>query len=487
MPHFKEPVTNRNQVMLFPPSLDELVPLESEVRLLDEAMESMDWSGLEGSYCQTGRPAYHPKRLAKALVYAYSKGVRSSRRIAELVLNDVRFIWLCEGERPDFHTIARFRKEKFGELSDLFVGSVRLCAEAGLVLLSSVSTDGSKFRAEVSRSSLYDEDRINSEREEIERILGEAEAVDAEEDRLYGGWDGCELPEEMKDPIARRERLAQLADEMRKQNRKIVSSTDPECRMMKSAEGVQPSYNVQAAVDSANQIIVAASVTNAETDHEQLPELLDQVEENTGLSPGVVLADSGYSSESTLIDLRNRVQEALIPACGEHKKEVLRGLFASENFEWDRERDVLICPAGKELVFRDEHRKGGGTYRRYAARGCCSCSFRAECVPPGRVSRCVSRSLIFDLRRDMRHKLDSPEGKALFAVRKKTVEPVFGRIKYNWGIKSFILRGLNGAATEVYLIATAHNLMKWVAARAASALFRSHPPNQITLACCPAS
>jgi transposase len=484
MPHFKERRSSRGQVMLFPPSLDELVPLESEVRLLDEAMESMDWSGLESSYSEIGRPAYHPKIVAKALVYAYSKGIRSSRRIAELVTNDVRVMWLCEGEKPDYHTIARFRKERFGELGELFVESVHLCARAGLVLLRNVSADGSKLHADVSRSSLYDEERIAKERDEVDRILREAEAVDAEEARLYGDWDGCELPEQMKDPELRRQKLAELAEELREQKRKMISATDPECRMMMSNEGLQPAYNVQTVVDSEDQIIVATSVTNAETDHGQLPELLDQVEENTGLSPGVVLADSGYSSESTLIDLGKRGQEALIPACGEHKKQAATNRFASENFELDRERDVLTCPAGRELVFRDEHRKGGGTYRRYSAIGCRSCRFHAECVPLGRASRCVSRSVISELRRDMRQKLNTPEGKALFASRKATVEPVFGRIKQNWGMRRFVLRGLNGAAAEVYLAATAHNLMKWVAAQAAYAFLRISGSSRTTWAHC---
>jgi len=484
MPHFKEPASSRGQVMLFPPSLDELVPLESEVRLLDEAMDSMDWSILESSYSEIGRPAYHPRAVAKALVYAYSKGIRSSRRIAEMVANDVRFIWLCEGDRPDYHTIARFRKDKFGELGELFVESVRLCARAGLVLLRSVSADGSKLRANVSRSSLYDEERLCKEREAIERILREAEAVDAEEDQLYGDRDGCELPEEMKDPVVRRQKLAELAEQLREQKRKTISESDPECRMMMSTQGVHPAYNVQAAVDAENQVIVAASVTNAERDHEQLPELLDQMEENTGLSAGVVLADAGYSSESTLTELALRGQEALIPACGDHKNQAVTSPFAADKFELNRKRDVLVCPAGRELGFRHEHRKGSGTYRRYAATGCRSCRFHSECVPSGRASRCVDRSVIAELRRDMRQKLNTPEGKALFAARKATVEPVFGRIKQNWGMRRLVLRGLNGAAAEVYLAATAHNLMKWVAAQAADALSRILQSNTMTRAHC---
>ena len=121
----REPLYDRDQGWLFPPSLDDLVSADSEVRLVDSAMECLDWSQLESSYSNRGRPAYSPRVLAKVLVYAYSKGVRSSRKIGELVRNDVRFMWLAKMERPDFHTIARFRKDRFSELGELFGESVR--------------------------------------------------------------------------------------------------------------------------------------------------------------------------------------------------------------------------------------------------------------------------------------------------------------------------------------------------------------------------
>jgi len=207
MPRFKEPAQDPNQQWLFPPSLDDLVPAGSEVRLLSDAMDEMGWSALEGSYSETGRPAYHPRILAKVLVYAYSRGTRSSRRIEELVENDVRFMWLARGERPDFHTIARFRREKFCEIGVLLAESVRLCAAAGLVLLEWVAVDGTKVRANASKSSMYSADRLEAEREAIERVLREAEEVDEEEDRLYGEGNGREIPGEMRDPESRRRKL----------------------------------------------------------------------------------------------------------------------------------------------------------------------------------------------------------------------------------------------------------------------------------------
>ncbi len=464
----KEPLYDRDQGWLFPPSLDDLVSADSEVRLVDSAMECLDWSKVESSYSDRGRPAYSPRVLAKVLVYAYSKGVRSSRKIAELVRNDVRFMWLAKMERPDFHTIARFRKDRFGELGELFGESVRLCAGAGLVLLSSVSVDGTKVAADVSKSSLYDQDRIARERSMVDEILHEAEEVDACEDREYGDWDGQSMPEEMKDPEVRRKRLEELAGRMRDEKCKQMSATDPDCRMMHTGRGnVQPCYNVQAAVDSANQIVVAADVTNAARDSAQLPGMVEQVRENVGMCPDVVLADAGYSSESSLTGLSEMGQEALVPACGEPRCGSKVGL-SSDAFVRDRKRDVLICPMGKKLGFMGEHRAGSGRYRRYSARGCKSCDLYEQCVPSGRGSRQVSLSVIADLREAMRRKLDSADGKRAFALRKYTVEPVFGHFKRNLGFDRFMLRGLAGVAAEVYLVATAHNIMKWATAQLSS-------------------
>lgn len=465
MPRFREPKQDRKQVWLFPPSLEELVPLDSEVRLLDEAMDQMDWSSLEDSYSETGRPAYDPRIVSKVLVYAYCKGIRSSRRIEELSANDVRFMWLSEGERPDFHTIARFRKDKFGELSCLFVESVRLCARAGLVLLNAVAIDGTKLRADVSSSSLHTPEQISGEIAAIERILREAEEADCREDDLYGDNNGRQLPDEMRDMASRREKLAQLACEMREQDRKVISETDPECRLMRNGDGVvRACYNVQVAVDSKSQVIVAADVTTAEVDHELLPGMLEQVKENAGVSPDVVLADAGYSSESTLKALEAAGQDALIPASGQARCVKHNMDFSAERFVHDSERDVLTCPCGKELRFLRENRKGGGVYRVYGATGCRGCAHHCKCVPSGRASRVVNVSVIADLRRAMRDKLASQDGRKLFGLRKTTVEPVFGQMKHNAKFDRFGLRGMSGALAETYLMTTAHNVMKWVSA-----------------------
>jgi hypothetical protein len=213
-----------------------------------------------------GGRAYPPRVLARLLVYAYSKGVRSSRKIEELAKCDVRYMWLAGGLTPDHQTIARFGREKFSELSELFADSVRVCAEAGLLTLRVGVTDGSKIEANASRRSFYDEKRVDQERAAIEAVLREAEAVDEEEDRAGRGV----ISEELLSAEARKARLDEISERLKESKRKAVSASDPDCRMMKCDERIRPSFNVQAVVDGDSQVVAAVRVTEAEHDHGQL-------------------------------------------------------------------------------------------------------------------------------------------------------------------------------------------------------------------------
>ena len=214
MPQFKQMPCDPKQMWLVAPSLDEMVGLDSDVRALSEAMDRLDWSAMEGTYSETGCPAYPPCVMTKLLVYAYSKGVRSSRKIEELVEHDVRYMWLGGQLKPDFRTIARFRKEKFNEVSELFADSVRLCKEAGLVSMQVVAIDGTKVAANAGKKSVYDAKRLEREREAVERVLREAEEVDASEDAQYGDSNGREIPEHLRDAQKRKEKLDEIAQRL---------------------------------------------------------------------------------------------------------------------------------------------------------------------------------------------------------------------------------------------------------------------------------
>jgi len=397
MPRFKMPVAP-TQMWLLPPSLDDMLPKDVIVRVLSDVMNELDWSKMEEGYSNgAGRPAYWPRVMTKILVYAYSNGIMSSRKIEELVEYDLRYVWLAGGLKPDFHTIARFRKDKWDELALLFADSSRVCKDMGLVLLHEVSIDGTKLEANAGHKTVYDRKRLEREIEEMKILLRDAEEADRAEDALYGDGNGRELPEELVDAKKRKAKLEKLSEKLSKSGEKFISAADEESTMVKTKAGVAPGFNVQAAVDSANQIILAAKVIAIPHDHGQLPEMLDEVKKNTGLSPCVVLADNGYCDEATLKALDERGQAALLPVKEQPQKRKNNGLFSSKCFLPDGQRDVLICPAGRELAFKQEVQTGSGVYRVYAARGCGSCSFQEECVGCGK-SRRIQISSIEPLR-----------------------------------------------------------------------------------------
>lgn len=454
---FKERPQDPKQVMLFAVSVDESVPLDADVRVISEVMDQLDWSGLEASYSNVGCPAYPPDVLTKILVYAYSKGVRSSRKIEELVDNDKRYIWLAGGLKPDHNTIARFRKAKYEHLRELFSQSVRLSTEAGLVLLNVVSVDSTKIAACASKRSLYDAGRVSKELSAIEKILAEAEEVDAAEDQEYGEGNGRQIPDHLRDPVSRRAKLAEIANRL-KEGAKKTSSSEPESRVMKVSGRLRPGYSMQVAVDAASQVIVGMGLTQSANDAGKLSGMIQDLESNTGLSADVVLADRGYSDEQTFAWLDEAKQDAIVVP-KEHPDRYANDLFSSRCFLGADDADELICPAGRRLSFKSEYRTGSGLYRQYCASGCRSCSFCRECAGPDR-SRRVMISSVEHLRQRMRDRLSSSEGRELFSLRKQTVEPVFGQMKSNLGFDRFLVWGRSGATAESALMCLAHNLFK---------------------------
>ena len=455
MPNFRPIPLDPTQIILFPVSVDEAVPADCDARLLGEAMDLLPWREFEASYAETGCPAYPPREMCKLLIYGYSKGVRSSRALEEAAKYDVRLKWLLRGYEPDHCTISRFRKDHEAELKAVYRSTVRLCAEAGLVLLRVVATDGTKIRARASRRSVYGADRLAREAEAIDRVLAEAEAADQAEDEQANG----ELPPQLAEAKQRREKLAEVATQLEATGRRTAVATEPDCRVMKTGDGLRPAYNAQLTVDGAHGVIVAAELTQAENDCGQLAGQLEQVTENVGCRPEMVLADTGYSDEGTFQTLADTGQQALIPPREQPQRASSEDPFSSKYFVRDEQRDALICPAGRELSFRRVARCSSGHYREYTAGDCRDCPFFAQCVrPKGKRGRSVQVSVVEQQREAMRQRLRTPQGKALYRRRQEIGERPIAQIKSNLRFPRFGLAGFGGASAEYWLLCAAHNL-----------------------------
>ena len=397
---------DREQERMLAPSLRQAVEEEPGVLALDAAVEQLDLSGLEACYREVGHPAYPPKVMLKVLIYGYSLGLRASRQLARACRKDDDFRFLAHGLGPDFRTLCRFRRRHAKALKKLFVQTVALCQEAGLVRLGHVAIDGAKVRANRSGRTLKQAQAV------LEEALAEAEQADVE--------------------------LGETGEQ--------AEGEAEECRFMKTREGVWPAYNTQVAVDSAQQVIVAQEVVTAPNDRRQLPELVAQVADNCGAKPAAVSADGGYCSQQAIIQVSETGTALYLPV-GE------RGLG---RMEWVEQEGAFRCPAGQWLrPYRI--REGKQIYRTHRCGGCAQ---RSGCGVRGRLKE-VHVPLASAAVQELTKRMRTPEAKAFYARRKAIVEPVFAHLKHNRGFRRFLLRDREGAGAEWSLACIAYNLAKW--------------------------
>lgn len=431
-----------NEVWLLPPSVQEFVPEGHAAHLVrDIVAEELDLSAILSTYTEPrGYPPYHPAMMVALLLYAYSSGVYSSRRIARGCEERLDFQAVTAMNRPDFRTIGEFRRRHLAALAELFVQVLVLCRRAGLVGLGHVALDGTKLRANASKHKAMSYARMGPAEAglaaEVEGWLAQAEGTDAEEDAALGAdRRGDEMPAWMRDKQRRLQRIRAAKAELEaeawateaaepdpgceadgsprgRRGRKPKhppgvpkpdaqrNFTDPESRIMKGRDGFVQAYNAQAAVDAKAQVILAHHLTNNASDQDGLGPLLDAAAANTKATPVEVSADSGFCSEANLADLAGRG---------------IRGYVATG---------------------RAKHPDGGEERRR----GPLVSAMRRRLRRAGRRSR--------------------------YRLRKQVVEPVFGQIKQARDFRQFLLRGIGKVKHEWALICTAHNLTKLARAAA---------------------
>ena len=452
-------VCDLDQPFLLPPSLQDWLPEGHLARFVADVSHELDLSAIYAEYERNdgrGLSAYHPLLLTRLLLYGYSIGVTSSRAIEKATYDNVAFRYLAADQHPDHDTIASFRQEHLEAFADLFVQVLRLCQKAGLVKLGSIALDGTKMLANASTQHSVSHQRLQEYEQHwkavVARLLMEAEKTDRQEDERFGkGRAGDTLPEELAHAHSRLQRIQQAKAELEreaqqelenaggnqaarkrgrpsKQEQALQPPLDPQQRdkekkrrqrATRKAQGptrqynfVDPdsrvmrdnahkcfvqAYNAQIAVDAHQQIIVAAEITQKTTDREQLLPMVRSVLATTGMIPETVTADAGYWDTISLRD-----------PC-------LQGI------------QVLVCPDG-------------------------------QLQPPG-VPLPPNAPKNQEAMR-MRELLLTPMGKALYLLRKATVEPVFGQIKEARCLRRFRFRGLRSVACEWKLICTTHNLLK---------------------------
>ena len=310
------------QDFLLPPSPRDWLPEDHLAYFVSDLVDELDLSAITAEYEdeERGSPPYHPLMMTKVLVYAYCVGVFSSRKIQRRLAEDVGFRMLAAGNQPDFRTIADFRKLHLGALTGLFEQGLRMALEAGAVQLGRVALDGTKVQANASKHKAMSYGRMREKvrqlRDEVQQVLTQAEATDADEDARDGSdRRGDDLPAELQRRATRLQRIraAKRALEVRARDEAAAAGqapaaakpedkaqynfTDPESRIMHGTGGVVQAYNAQVAVEDTLQLIVGHAVTQETNDKQQLQPMVATIQQQAGDTPDQLLVDSGYCSD----------------------------------------------------------------------------------------------------------------------------------------------------------------------------------------------
>jgi transposase len=455
-----------DEPLLLPPAVQDFVAKDHLARfVLALVMEELNLIEITAAYSsEKGQPPFDPHMMTALLLYAYCRGIYSSRRIAQACRERVDFMSVIALDPPDFRTISNFRKRHLKALAGLFVQVLKLCEKAGLVKLGHVALDGTKIKANASKHKAMSYERMEKRAAELEaevaKWLISAEAADAREDKLYGrdktgeempGWVAdkkrraetiraakAELEAEAKAAAEAKAKEEAAAEEKRQaEGRKKPGPktappssepdpkaqknfTDPESRIMKSKDGFVQAFNAQAAVDAEAQIIVAQGVTQNANDKHQLVPVTDAIETNLGRKPRQLSADSGYCSNANIEALETRGIDGYIAPS--------RAKDAGTT-----EASVAVPPAG---------------------------DFPAASPEPASAPTRVEA---------MREKIKAGGHGSPYRLRKQLPEPVFGQIKQARGFRQFLLRGLEKVCAEWSIVCTVHNLLKLAQRRILSA------------------
>ena len=504
---------NRKQNLLLPPSLDELVPENHMVRVVDAVIDRLDISDILSTYRGGGNSAFNPKMMLKVLVFAYLSNVYSSRRIEELLKRDIYFMWLAGMKRPDFRTINYYRGKRLKEGFDaVFTQVVRLLHEEGFVSLKVQYIDGTKIESVANKYTFvwrgsvekYDA-RLKAKTEALLRQIEQNHAIENQENPV---------PEELtaEEVTKRVERIKEKVDaeNLGKEERKALkqietdavprlnryrgqletmgprnsySKTDPDATFMRMKEDamlngqLKPGYNVQ--ISTENQFITNFGIYQRPTDTLTMISYLESFKARYGMQSEEIVADSGYGSEE---NYEYMFSNGMTPYVKynmfhvEQRRGYRNNPFRVSNLFYNPDDDFYVCPMGQKLKFiRQEKRYTASGYQQtvsvYRASRCEGCPLRGQCHKSKRDRQIEVNHTLDDYKARARELLTSEQGIKHRSNRPIEPEAVFGQIKECGRFRRLRLKGLTGAKIDFGLKALAHNLRKLAQSWAKSSFF----------------
>lgn len=456
---------DRDQIILFPESIDDYISEDSPIRIIDVYVEQLHLGdlGFKKAVCaSTGRPPYNPKDILKLYLYGYLNRVRSSRRLEHEAARNIEVIWLLKNLKPDFKTIADFRKDNKKALKAVFRDFTKLCDEWELFGKELVAIDGSKFRACNSKRNNYSEKKLERHikyiDEKIDKYMQELDEGDVNEscDRKP---EASEIKRRIQELKNRKQKYEGYKKKIEASGQNEISTTDPDARLMcNNNNNVDVSYNVQTTVDAKHNLIADFKVTQKPNDLGELDNMALRAKKLFRGKDFEALADKGYYKAE---DLKKCVDKGITPyvtkqiySNGTGDKD-----FYTDKFTYDKEKKVYICPVGKELHYHKDRKRDkkviGREYRNFDA--CKDCEFKNRCTKSekGRtICRHVDQDFLDTI--DLATELNMDK----YRLRQMIVEHPFGTIKRNWGAYYFLTKGKVSVSAEISISFLVYNLRR---------------------------
>lgn len=455
---------SREQIRIELLCFDDMIEEDSQVRAIEMIVESMNISALGFEYAETkstGRMPYDPKDMFKLYAYSYFNGIRSSRKIERECHRNIEIMWLISELKPDFKTIANFRKDNKKAIKAAFRQFTIICDELGLISKEVVAVDGSKFRACNGRMRYHSKGKIaekllhyNQAAEKYMNLLEQSDKL--EEENKPTKYNKTELKEKLKKIQKRVSELEKISEQVEENG--TIYLTDPDARLMRTHNGGGDiSHNVQTAVEPKSHMVVAVDVVSDAVDYAQLHNISNKAKEGLQVEELTSIADRGYYSADEFVKCKESNIKVIVPK--PDRGGDAKGGYTKMYFQYDKGRNLYICPQGHELTPPKNPKSKRPEIRYSNANACKNCKAKDLCAKRSKM-RVVTRGKNDDFADEV--DAFTKENTELFSKRKELVEHPFGTVKRALGYTYFLTRGTENVLTETFLHFLAYNMKRLI-------------------------
>lgn len=438
---------DRNQLMMT--SLDDMIDKDSNVRVIDAYVQSLDVEklGYQVYNNKVGRPAYKPQELISLYLYSYMSKVMSSRMIEQQTYVNLEIMWLLNGAHPDHSTIAAFRSKNAEALVNTFHGFTQTCIKLGLIGGNIVSVDGTKIHANNNKKHNFSVKSLTKKIAHIDEQITEYFSNLDKNDKTNGDLQTLE---------SRKADYEDMLEYLHNSDETQISTTDPDSRLMDNKKGgLDVAYNIQATVDSKNALVIDQYVVNTPTDQGELSCASARAQEILSNKNLIVLADKGYYNGE---DLDKSFSLGVVPIVARQNPSIRKGTYSINDFVYDETNDSFICPQKKVLTKTSSDTAKITVYANKKA--CRECPYKSNCFKQG--GKHNYRSIHKDKFFKTMLKADCifAENKELYHRRQELSEHVFGSIKRQLGFPQLHVRTKPKVEGEISLLFLGYNLKR---------------------------